>query len=58
VIFIRTGRWARRAAKGAWDVGRNAAGCTLPRRMVCMRAVLRCSDRMLPATLCLHRSRA
>jgi kynurenine formamidase len=26
VIFIRTGRWARRAAKGPWDVGRNAAG--------------------------------
>jgi kynurenine formamidase len=26
VIFIRTGRWARRAAKGPWNVGRSAAG--------------------------------
>lgn len=26
VIFIRTGRWARRAAKGPWSVGRNSAG--------------------------------
>jgi kynurenine formamidase len=26
VIFLRTGRWARRAAKGPWPVGRNAAG--------------------------------
>ena len=26
VIFIRTGRWARRAAKGPWNVGGNAAG--------------------------------
>jgi kynurenine formamidase len=26
VVFIRTGRWARRAAKGAWPVGRSAAG--------------------------------
>jgi len=26
VIFIRTGRWARRAAVGPWDVGRHAAG--------------------------------
>ena len=26
VIFIRTGRWARRAAVGPWDVGRNSAG--------------------------------
>ena len=26
VIFIRTGRWARRAAKGPWDVARNSAG--------------------------------
>jgi kynurenine formamidase len=26
VIFMRTGRWARRAAKGPWNVGRNAAG--------------------------------
>src|SRR5260370_12859665 len=26
VIFIRTGRWARRAAKGPWPVGRSAAG--------------------------------
>ncbi len=26
VVFIRTGRWARRAAKGPWPVGRNAAG--------------------------------
>ena len=26
VIFIRTGRWARRAALGPWDVGRQAAG--------------------------------
>jgi len=26
VIFLRTGRWARRAAKGPWPVGRNSAG--------------------------------
>ena len=26
VVFIRTGRWARRAAVGPWDVGKNAAG--------------------------------
>ncbi len=26
VVFIRTGRWARRAEKGPWDAGRNAAG--------------------------------
>jgi len=26
VIFIRTGRWARRSAKGPWNVGRSAAG--------------------------------
>ncbi len=26
VIFVRTGRWARRAAVGAWDVSRNSAG--------------------------------
>lgn len=26
VIFIRTGRWARRAALGPWDVGNKAAG--------------------------------
>lgn len=26
VIFIRTGRWARRAAKGPWDIGSKAAG--------------------------------
>jgi len=26
VIFIRTGRWARRAAVGPWDVGRHSAG--------------------------------
>ena len=26
VIFIRTGRWARRAAVGPWNVGANAAG--------------------------------
>ncbi len=26
VVFIRTGRWARRAAKGPWDGARNAAG--------------------------------
>ncbi len=26
VIFIRTGRWARRAAKGPWDIGNNSAG--------------------------------
>jgi kynurenine formamidase len=25
-VFIRTGRWARRAEKGAWDVGANSAG--------------------------------
>ena len=26
IIFVRTGRWARRAAKGPWDVARNSAG--------------------------------
>ncbi len=26
IIFIRTGRWARRAAKGVWDVANHAAG--------------------------------
>lgn len=26
LLLIRTGRWARRSAKGAWDVDRNAAG--------------------------------
>lgn len=26
VVFIRTGRWARRAAKGPWDVSKSAAG--------------------------------
>ena len=26
VVFFRTGRWARRAAKGPWDVGAKAAG--------------------------------
>jgi kynurenine formamidase len=26
VIFIRTGRWARRAARGAWNIGVNSAG--------------------------------
>lgn len=26
VIFIRTGRWARRNAKGPWDVGKQSAG--------------------------------
>jgi kynurenine formamidase len=26
VIFVRTGRWARRAAKGPWDVANNSAG--------------------------------
>lgn len=25
-VFIRTGRWEREAAKGAWDIGKNAAG--------------------------------
>lgn len=25
-IFVRTGRWARRAAQGAWNVGERAAG--------------------------------
>ena len=25
-IFIRTGRWARRAAKGPWDIGKASAG--------------------------------
>ncbi len=25
-VFVRTGRWARRAALGPWDVGRSAAG--------------------------------
>ena len=26
IVFIYTGRWARRAAKGAWDAGNQAAG--------------------------------
>jgi kynurenine formamidase len=26
IVFIRTGRWARRAAKGPWDVGAQSAG--------------------------------
>src|SRR5207248_2101916 len=26
VIFIRTGRWARRAEKGPWDISKNSAG--------------------------------
>lgn len=26
VVFLRTGRWARRAAKGPWDVGNLSAG--------------------------------
>lgn len=26
VVFIRTGRWARRAAQGPWDIGSKAAG--------------------------------
>lgn len=26
VIFIRTGRWARRSAVGAWNIGENSAG--------------------------------
>ena len=26
VIFIRTGRWARRAVKGPWDIGSESAG--------------------------------
>ncbi len=26
ILFFRTGRWARRAAKGPWDVSANAAG--------------------------------
>jgi kynurenine formamidase len=26
LVFIRTGRWARRAAKGPWDVSKNSAG--------------------------------
>ncbi len=26
VVFIRTGRWARRAAKGPWDVAAHSAG--------------------------------
>jgi kynurenine formamidase len=25
-VFIRTGRWARRAEKGPWDIGNNSAG--------------------------------
>lgn len=25
-VFIRTGRWARRAAKGPWDIGNHSAG--------------------------------
>jgi kynurenine formamidase len=26
IVFFRTGRWARRAAKGPWDAGKQAAG--------------------------------
>jgi kynurenine formamidase len=26
VVFLRTGRWARRKAKGPWDISNNAAG--------------------------------
>ena len=26
VVFIRTGRWARRAAKGPWNAGQQGAG--------------------------------
>ena len=26
IVFIRTGRWARRAAKGPWDASKNSAG--------------------------------
>ena len=26
IVFVRTGRWARRAAKGAWDISKAAAG--------------------------------
>jgi kynurenine formamidase len=26
VVFLRTGRWARRAARGPWDAGANSAG--------------------------------
>ena len=26
VVLVRTGRWARRAALGPWNVGQNAAG--------------------------------
>ena len=26
IVFIRTGRWARRAAKGPWDASHNSAG--------------------------------
>jgi len=26
VVFIRTGRWARRAEKGPWDVSKESAG--------------------------------
>lgn len=26
IVFIRTGRWARRAEKGPWDAGKNSAG--------------------------------
>ena len=26
VVFLRTGRWARRAARGAWDAGAHSAG--------------------------------
>jgi kynurenine formamidase len=26
IVFIRTGRWARRAEKGPWNVGENSAG--------------------------------
>ena len=26
VVFIRTGRWARRAEKGPWDISQNSAG--------------------------------
>ena len=32
VVFIRTGRWARRAEKGAWNVGSESAGCPEPVR--------------------------
>ena len=26
IVLVRTGRWSRRAEKGAWDISRNAAG--------------------------------